>query len=96
LRWRQPLGLARRPPATEQGRRGAEPAEDHGIEHAPLQLRRDAGEVAAAEVARQEPQRRRGECRAEQEPDRAARRAHQCAFNQDPDAPLARRHAQYT
>jgi hypothetical protein len=66
-----------------------------GRRRAPLQLRRDAGKVAAAQVAAQHLQRQRRQRRAQRDAGDAADRAEQHCFGQHQRAPLARRQAQH-
>ena len=87
--WRQLLHLARWPPAASQGSGQAQQAVQPCGASAPLQLRRHASEVAAAQIPAQQAQRQHGQGGAKRQTGTAAHQAQCQRF------PQHQRHARF-
>ena len=94
LRRRDALRRSRRQPAADERGDDAEQAVADGARGIEAQRRRDAGEVAAAEVAAEEPQGDRCERGTEGEAEHAADGAEQRRLGEDEAEPLPRRQAE--
>ena len=95
LRRRDRLGRARRQPAADQRRGDAEGAVHQRAAEIESQRRREAAEVAAAEVAAEQAQGHRGERGAEGQAENAAGQAEQRRLAEDEREPAARRQAEH-
>ncbi len=95
LRRRDRLRGARRQPAADQRRGDTEGAVDQGADRIDAQRRGDAAEVAAAEVAAEHPQGKRGERRAEGQAEHAAGEAEQRRLAEHQREPAACRQAEH-
>ena len=90
----QPFGRPRRPPGAQHRRGGTQRTVQQRRHECDLQVRRDAGEVAAAEVAAECTQRDRRQRRTGEQPDHAAQRADDRRLGEHQCAPVARSEAE--